>query len=108
MDGMLLLTLCELRSVLGTESTVHYMLTRRGRLQLTRDKILYAWVDSADWMEGIEFRLGVMPPRQPFHRCRPKWGTGLSCKAPGHLGCNSTQVWSLSIVQGMQEAILVV
>ena len=37
-------------------------------VQATPDNIVYALVDSADWIEGVELRLGMQPPKQPFHR----------------------------------------
>ena len=37
-------------------------------LQVNDQDILYSWVDSADWAEGIEYRLCMTPPKQPAHR----------------------------------------
>ncbi|KAK9805412.1 hypothetical protein WJX73_002357 [Symbiochloris irregularis] len=36
--------------------------------QISRDNILFSWVDSADWMDGIEYRLSMTPPRAPLQR----------------------------------------
>lgn len=36
--------------------------------QVSKSNILYSWVDSADWVEGIEYRLCMTPPRQPLQR----------------------------------------
>lgn len=37
-------------------------------VQVSKSNILYSWVDSADWVEGIEYRLCMTPPRQPLQR----------------------------------------
>lgn len=34
--------------------------------QLTRSNIMWAWLDSSDWLDGMEYRLGHMPPSQPL------------------------------------------
>ncbi|PSC76347.1 calcium-binding mitochondrial carrier S -1 [Micractinium conductrix] len=36
--------------------------------QLTRSNIMWAWLDSSDWLDGMEYRLGHMPPSQPLER----------------------------------------
>ena len=37
--------------------------------QVTPTNIVYALVDSSDWIEGVELRLCMTPPKQPFQRC---------------------------------------
>lgn len=37
-------------------------------VQVSQSNILYSWVDSADWVEGIEYRLCMTPPREPLQR----------------------------------------
>lgn len=38
-------------------------------VQVTPTNIVYALVDSSDWIEGVELRLCMTPPKQPFQRC---------------------------------------
>lgn len=38
-------------------------------LQISPNNILYSWVDSADWVDGVEYRLCMTPPRAPLQRC---------------------------------------
>lgn len=37
-------------------------------VQVTPTNIVYALVDSSDWIEGVELRLCMTPPKQPFQR----------------------------------------
>ena len=39
--------------------------------QATPNNIVYALVDSSEWMHGVELRLCMTPPKQPFQRCAP-------------------------------------
>ncbi|KAK9795508.1 hypothetical protein WJX73_001295 [Symbiochloris irregularis] len=36
--------------------------------QVTHDNVLYCWIDSADWLHGIEYRLCNVPPKLPLQR----------------------------------------
>jgi hypothetical protein len=38
-------------------------------VQVTPHNIVYALVDSSDWVQGVELRLCMTPPKQPFQRC---------------------------------------
>ena len=38
-------------------------------LQVNETEILQSWVDSADWMEGIEYHVASVPPKSGFSRC---------------------------------------
>ena len=42
---------------------------RNAAAQVTPTNIVYALVDSSDWIQGVELRLCMTPPKQPFQRC---------------------------------------
>ncbi|KAK9805411.1 hypothetical protein WJX73_002357 [Symbiochloris irregularis] len=52
--------------------------------QISRDNILFSWVDSADWMDGIEYRLSMTPPRAPLQRFLAGGVAGHVQGQPGH------------------------
>jgi hypothetical protein len=46
-----------------------------GPKQATPNNIVYALVDSSEWIHGVELRLCMTPPKQPFQR----WISFCSC-----------------------------
>lgn len=36
--------------------------------QVTHGNVMYCWADSADWLHGVEYRLSMVPPKQPYQR----------------------------------------
>lgn len=52
--------------------------------QVSHTNILSAWVDSACWLDSMEYRLGHVPPSQPmvgFIQCGSSWGWGWGGRA---------------------------
>ncbi|KAK9838222.1 hypothetical protein WJX84_010632 [Apatococcus fuscideae] len=36
--------------------------------QVVHHNVIYCWLDSSDWVDGIEYRLCMTPPKQPLQR----------------------------------------
>lgn len=53
--------------VIGYEEFKRFVLLLPGA-QVSNDNILAAWVDSASWVESMEYRLNHIPPKQPLQR----------------------------------------